>query len=63
MEPKARSSFLYLADGRLFVRRDDGTVVEADSYERDFARYLLTLHEGGMVDPTRGLELLPPAEC
>ena len=63
MEPKARSAFLYLADGRLFVRRDDGTVVEADSYERDFARYLLTLHEGGMVDPKRGLELLPPAEC
>ena len=57
------SAFLYLTDGRLFVRRDDGSIFEADRYERDFAQFLLTLHEGGTVDPLRGLELLPPADC
>jgi hypothetical protein len=63
VKPTTHSAFLYLTDGRLFVRRDDGSILEADSYERDFARYLLTMHEGGMVDPRRGLQLLPPADC
>ena len=60
MDRQAKSAFLYLTDGRLFVRRDDGTIVEADSYERSFASYLLTVHEHGMVDPRRGLALVPP---
>ena len=63
VEPTMHSAFLYLTNGRLFVRRDDGSILEADRYERDFAMYLLTVHEGAMVDPLRGLELLPPADC
>jgi hypothetical protein len=56
-----RSAFLYLRDGRLFVRRDDGSIVEADADERRFAADLLTVHVAGALDPLRGLELLPPA--
>jgi hypothetical protein len=62
METQMRSAFLYLADGRLFVRRDDGSILEADAYERRFARDLLAMQASGMLDPVRGLELLPPAE-
>jgi hypothetical protein len=57
-----RSAFLYLTDGRLFVRRDDGSIQEADVYERQFAADLLTAHEQGTFDPARGLELVPPSE-
>ena len=62
MEAQVRSAFLYLADGRLFVRRDDGSIVEADAFERRFAAEVLAVQESGMFDPVRGLELLPPAE-
>jgi hypothetical protein len=62
MEARVRSAFLYLSDGRLFVRRDDGSIVEADAYERRFAAQLLTVHETGLMDPARGLALPPPAQ-
>ena len=58
---RVRSAFLYLADGRLFVRRDDGSIVEADAYERRFATDLLAVQQTGVLDPVHGLELLPPA--
>jgi hypothetical protein len=62
MAAQVRSAFLYLADGRLFVRRDDGSIVEADGFERRFAADLLAVQATGAWDPVRGLELLPPAE-
>jgi hypothetical protein len=46
--------FLYLANGRLFVRRDSGDIDEADASERFAACLLLALHEGGTLDPARG---------
>jgi len=61
MEAQLRSAFLYLADGRLFVRRDDGSIVEADGCERRFAADLLVANQQGTLDPTLGLEILPPA--
>jgi len=62
VEAQLRSAFLYLADGRLFVRRDDGSIVEADASERRFAADLLAMPAVGVWDPMRGLELFPPAE-
>ena len=62
MGTQVRSAFLYLTDGRLFVRRDDGSVLEADAFERRFAADLLTAHQHGMLDPVLGLEVLPPGD-
>ena len=62
MEPVRRGVFLYLSDGRLFIRRDSGDIREADASERGYAISMLALEEGGTLDPIRGLELLPPAE-
>jgi hypothetical protein len=61
VEPWPRSAFLYLVDGRLFVRRDSGVIDEADESERSYAALLLALDERGTLDPARGLELLPPS--
>jgi hypothetical protein len=57
-----RGLFLYLADGRLFVRRDSGVINEADESERGYAALLLVLDDSGILDPARGLELLPPSD-
>jgi hypothetical protein len=54
--------YLYLADGRLFFRRDDGAITEADAFERSYATYLLSREVGGTVDPLLGFEVPPPAE-
>jgi hypothetical protein len=62
MEARVRSAFLYLSDGRLFVRRDDGSIVEADGFERRFAADLLAAQGTGPLDPVRGFQLLAPAE-
>jgi hypothetical protein len=62
VEPVRRGVFLYLSDGRLFIRRDSGEIRKADASERGQAISMLALEECGTVDPTRGLELLPPAE-
>jgi len=62
MEPVRRGSdFLYLADGRLFVRNADGTINEADAMQRHLATALLELDQSEMIDPARGLEIAPPA--
>ena len=55
-------TLLFLPGGRLFVRRDNGEISEADASERDLAILTLTYAECGTLDPVRGLELLPPAE-
>jgi hypothetical protein len=57
-----RSILRFLTDGRLFIRRDDGAVIEADAFERSDVTFLLSLQERGALNPTLGLELLPPAE-
>ena len=53
--------FLFLSDGRLFVRRATGEIVEADASDRRHAVFLLGLEETATLDPLRGVELLPPA--
>jgi hypothetical protein len=54
---------LFLADGRLFVRRDDGTVGEADPIERAYAHFVLTLIELAYWHSDDGLvELTPLAD-
>ena len=57
-----RVVYLYLADGRLFVRRDGGEIHEADPSERGRAVFMLGVDEGAALDPARGLEVVPPAE-
>ena len=55
--------FLFLADGRLFVRRDDGTVGEADAIERAYAHFVLSFIEAAYWRSDDGLvELTPLAE-
>jgi hypothetical protein len=58
----ASYALLFLSDGRLFISRDGGAAVEADAFERSYVTFLLTLQGRGVLDPTRGPELLPPAE-
>jgi len=53
---------LFLADGRLFVRRDDGTVGEADPVERDYAYFVLDVLEAVWLHPSRGLAMSPPSD-
>ena len=52
---------LFLADGRLFVRRDNGTVGEADPVEREYAYFVLDFLEAVRLHPTRGLAMSPPS--
>ena len=61
MEPFDRTVYLYLADGRLFIRRD-GDIREADASERGRALSVLGADGGGPLDPSRGLEVRPPAD-
>ena len=51
---------LFLADGRLFVRRRDGIVGEANAAEREYAYFMLDFLEA--VPLNRGLALTPPAD-
>jgi hypothetical protein len=62
MQAQVRTAFPFLADGRLFFRRDDGSILEADAFERRFAAELLNAHASGRMDPARGLQLLPPSD-
>ena len=62
MERVADGVYLFLADGRLFVRGDDGEVLEADAFEGRYVAFLFALEESGMLDSMRGLELIPPWE-
>ena len=61
MELFDRTVYLYLADGRLFIRRDDD-IHEADASERGRAMSVLGGEGGGALDPFRGLEVFPPAD-
>jgi hypothetical protein len=55
--------FLFLSDGRLFIRHATGEILEAEASARGHAATLmLVLEEIATVDPTRGLELLPPTQ-
>jgi hypothetical protein len=54
--------FLFLSDGRVFIRRRNGEIEEADAWDRKHATFLLGLEETAMVDPLHGLELLPPGQ-
>jgi len=55
--------FLFLTDGRLFIRHADGEIVEAEaSSGRHAASLLLVLEEIATMDPIRGLELPPPVQ-
>ena len=62
MEAVEGRAFLYLADGRLFVRSDEGQFREVDEFERRYVALLLEVETGGTVDPIRGLEITPPSE-
>jgi hypothetical protein len=53
---------LFLADGRLFVRHDDGTVGEADAAERDYAYFVLDYLEAVSMHPSRGLAMSPQCD-
>jgi len=53
---------LFLADGRLFVRRSDGTVGEADPVERAYAHFVLTLVDAVYWRSDGSLELTPLAD-
>ena len=55
--------FLFLSDGRLFIRDASGETLEAEASARGHAASLmLALEEIATLDPARGLELLPPAQ-
>jgi hypothetical protein len=55
-------SFLYLADGRLFVRSHEGQFREVDEFERSYVALLLEVDQVGTLDPIRGLEITPPSD-
>jgi len=64
VEPMQPMAFLFLSDGRLFIRHASGQILEAEASARGPAALLmLALDEIATgVDPARGLELLPPAQ-
>jgi len=57
-----RGTFLYLADGRIFVRRVCGEIREANTSERADAERLLLFEEFVKLDPRRRFELAPFAD-
>ena len=52
-----RRTFLFLANGRLFVRDEDGEIFEADDWERDRAAFLLAAQLDGLLDPILGINI------
>ena len=57
MEP---GTFLFLADGRVFVRHDDGEINEASPSERRSAAIALAYTGAGAQDPELGFQLVQP---
>jgi len=56
-------TFLFLSDGRLFIRHTSGEILEAEaSARRHAASLMLALTEITTLDPARGLELVPPIQ-
>jgi hypothetical protein len=55
--------FLFLSDGRFFIRDASGEILQAEaSSRRHAASLMLALEEIATADPARGLELLPPTQ-
>jgi len=62
MEHMQPVEFLFPSDGRLFIRRASGEILEAEASARwHAASLMLALGEIATVDPARGLDLIPPA--
>ena len=59
MEP---GTFLFLADGRVFVRHDDGEINEASPSERRSAAFALAFTGAGTPDPDLGFQLVQPGD-
>ena len=59
MEP---GTFLFLADGRVFVRHDDGEINEASPSERRSAAFALAYAGANALDPDLGFELVVPGD-
>jgi hypothetical protein len=59
-----RGTFLFLVDGRVFVRRDNGEITEATPSERRSATRALAYAGSVTPAPTLGLglEIAPPGE-
>ena len=53
----SRCTFLFLANGRAFIRGEDGAVCEADAWERNRAAILLGAQLDGLLDSVLGMEL------
>ena len=61
--PMQPVDFLFLSDGRLFIRHASGEIVEAEPSDRGHAASLmLVLDEIATVDPALGLEVVPPVQ-
>ena len=59
MEP---GTFLFLTDGRVFVRRDDGEITEATPSQRRSAAFALAYAAASALDPDLGFELVQPSD-
>ncbi len=57
-----RCTFLYLTNGRVFIRGEDGAICEADAWERNRATILLGAQRDGTLNPVLSMELLPPTD-
>ena len=51
-----RRTFLFLTNGRLFIRDEDGEIFEADDWERSRAAFLLAAQLDGLLDPILGID-------
>jgi len=59
MEP---GTFLFLSDGRVFIRRADGEISEASVSERRAAAFVLAFAGAPARDPDLGFELVQPGD-
>ena len=55
-------TFLFLTDGRVFVRRDDGEITEASPSQRRAAAFALAYAGATARDPDLGFELVQPGD-
>jgi hypothetical protein len=55
-------TFLFLVDGRVFVRRDGGEITEATPSERRSATRALAYAGSVAPTPTLGVEIVPPRD-
>ena len=57
MTSSERCTFLFLANGRAFIRADDGEICEVGAWEGRRAAILLGAQLDGLLDPDLGMEL------